>query len=719
MNSLFSLQKHPFVWTAPEDRPTVLANVNEPVWGRFLEEVEKHFSETRELRPPDFPIFCHDGDLDEVMAVSVLAYVRNDARYWRWIASWLRSLSTYFQKVSPGWHENLNRMLTADFPGTGNPRQFFEGFTKGGMYWVEAGLMSAVLHLLDLIEAYAPDALSEVEKTDLSTALADFAVRYAFHEEALKYSNRGVWGNAGMLISALAHPVPDAARLLLFQAEERNIQLRSTFMDDACHLEGAPDYHLMTVDALLCFALTAARFNPAKDYFGATTRDESRSPYLGYPGVIDLVRGYLRTTFPGPTPMQNNRGISVYKPVPLRPSLIHAYGLTKDPEIGWFIQQQLEQRLDDPHTPLKVTPMALLGLGDYQPLMNFWLYRPLSEVRQPSKKCDLLPDHGTLVSRSSWNTNASCVAARFGYEGTAKCHRDHGHVTLTVAGRQILSDPFPRQGPKGNQTSLFHNTITIDNAEPSPVIGRLADVQTKSRHDSFLILNSGGTLPNRVLLHDPRQESNFWFTNQPRNPGFEFKRAVLHVHDRCLLLVDRVRCAKEDRPATHVDWFFHTPLIPEGYQASAPSRSETYKLQQRTVLEKTSQLDLAVRGHARQIETGIGLDLPLTQGAVPVLFRAVPLNAPLLLELGHHETARERSSDGLSFEGEIDYFLRYRSEALENIVAWMAVWDNSVSSPVFKLGAKGCVEIELGDSAPTVTRWIIDFEQDAIRIDKE
>jgi len=700
---LFFRTEHPFAWTTHRDRGEVMANVEEPVWHRFLEEADAHFSSQGELTARHFPLFCHDGDLDEVMAAALIAYVRGDLKLFSWIAGWLRELIAYFDGRHAMWAENLRRIMRGDPPVPGNPRQFFEGFTKGNHYWVESGLMSTVLHLFDLLEAYVPDILSTKDKGKLCVALADFADRFAFHEEALKYSNRGMWANGALLVSAIVHPDPDTARILVHRAEQRNQEYRSTFFDDGMHAEGAPDYHLMAVDALHCFALTAGNIWKGKDYFAAGL--DGDSPFGVYPGIPDTVRAYLRTVIPGPVLWNDPRGCSVSIPIPLRPALISAYARTRDPEIGWFIQQRLGD-IEELASPLRVTRSSLLGLGHYQPLLNFWLFRPVEKAASPATTFNALPDHGALFSRSGWDRDASFVTARFGFQGTGKGHNDHGHVAVVAGGRTLLSDPFPRFGPGGLETSLFHNTVTLDNAEPVPVLGQLKSVCHLPGADAFLILNSGGRLPRRAYLHDPREEANYWFTMQPREADFEFQRAILHIHRRGVVGVDSIVTRETGKSVRRVDAFFHTPLCPAGYSREAEARGESYRLQQRTVAGAPDPLQIQLRGGIDRVEAGTWLKKHLASGAAT--FRILSLDAPLELSTGHHAMRVPQSCQAISEAEEMDYFLRSRVEAPRARILWALDWGGDSPEITYRETASA-LQVRVG-SASSGLDMVIDFE---------
>ncbi len=674
----FAALTHPFVWTTREERAAVLHNIDDPLWHRFLSEAELHFVKIGGLRPPVFPVWCHDGDLDEVMAAVVLAYVRDESRLWRWIADWLRGVIAYHRAHAERWDANLARIAVGDLPAPGNPRQFFEGFVKGGAYWVEGGFMTVILHLLDLLEAHAPEALSATEKNGLRAALAGYARRYAFHEEALKYSNRGMWANAGVLCAALAHQDPGARRLLLHQAARRHDELRTTFLDDGSHGEGAPDYHLMALDALLAYALPVAQLTGHDAAFAARAGDE---PFGKSPAWTDAVRAYLRTVHPGPVLMNHPRGCSISTPVTLRPALLQAYRLTGDPEIGWFISNRIAHVADSSSSPLRVTPAAVLGLGQYQPLINFWLYRRVETPRPPKRRLDILPDHGGLFSRSGWSEDASILTARFGYEGTGKGHRDHGHVTVSAGGQVILADPFPRYGPPGLESSMFHNTVTLDRKEPAAVIGRLASQCIRERGDAFLLLNSGGALPSRDHLHDPREESNSWFTNHPAPPDFDFFRSLFHLHGRAVIGLDQVSRPAPSTGTPLIDWFFHTPLSIAAYTGNGPLREENYLMRRRNVISADGEIVVAVQGEAMRVEAGHKSVVRLEGKDGGAFLCIAPLDTSLVLEFGRRTYSGPGLSPGASAEA-VD-FIRLRASTTSARIAWLLGWARADDAETF------------------------------------
>lgn len=712
-SALFFKNPHPFVWTTPADRPEVLENANDPIWHRLLEEAEAHFQRQGGLQPAKFPVFCHSGDLDEVMAAAVLAYVRNDPKMWHGVGDWLRSLLAYYRKVLPEWLEDQRRVMRGEPTSlshlTSNPRQHFNGFSNRCAYWVEAGMSSVVLHLLDLLEAYAPDELSPEEKAGVLEAVSDYANRYAFHEEAVKYNNRGMWANAGVFLSAIAQADPKACTLLRYQAARRNDEFRSTFLDDGYHIEGAPDYHLMAADALLAYLLTASHLMPDRDVFAGKDEDEC---FQRYPDFADIVRAYLHTVIPGPVLWNHPRGCSVSTPVTVRPALVYAWKLTRDPEIGWFLEERMGAVSEGHPSPLKVTRSALLGLGHYQPLLNFWLYRPVDEARPPLRKTNVMQGHGAIFSRSSWSPEASCVTARFGYEGTGKGHRDHAHVTVTAKGVQILKDPFPRFGPEGLQSSVFHNTVTLDNQEPTAVVGSLQAEVSVEGAEAFLISNSGGDLPDRIFLHDPREETNYWFTNHPRPADFEFQRAMMHVHEKGLVIVDRIEA---DRPR-RIDWFFHSDLTPEGYDLQAEARSSEYQLGRRYTVVPPLTLEVATRGPVIPGEIGEWGAIGLTGGAMPARFRFLAVDTSLEFETGHYQHQEAHSIGDFAAKGEDDFFLRARAEARVAHVVWVVEWGDAPLEA--HLTTKdGCLTLRI-NTPSGVLQNNINFERSTLTLGK-
>jgi hypothetical protein len=669
----FNQLKHPFVWTTAADRSAVLANVNEPVWHRFIEEAEKHFDEKGELPQATFPVWSHDGDLDEVMAVCVLATVRDDAKLWHWIGDWLRGTLTYYRVILPQWHENRHAIMRGEHPNgwVWNPRQFFEGFTKGVAYWVEAGFSSVLFHLLDQLEAYAPNELNAGEKLALLEAIGDYANRFAFHEERVKYNNRGMWGNAGMLLAGLAHLDTRTGDLLRLQAARRHEEYRSTFLDDGFHVEGAPDYHLMSCDAMLAYLLTDSNLKTGENVYAGKSGEGA---FEAYPSFVETIRAYVKTVIPGPTLWNHPRGCSVSTAVTVRPALVNAWRISQDPEIGWLLRERMGEVGEHSNkTPLKVTNAALLGLGHYQPLLNFWLFRPVDECAAPKECYNNMPGYGTVFSRSSWGGAASCVSARYGYEGTAKGHRDHAHVSLSVAGVGILKDPFPRFGPKGLDTSMYHNTVVLNNKEPVPVVGTVMSEINESGCDAMLIENSGGSEPDRIFLGDPCEESNYWFMNHPKQADFSFLRAVVHVHDACVILVDEV----VGKDLQHIDWFFHSDLSTEGYDAEAPERVETYQGGQRMVVVPGDQVAMSFRGEAVDCNANTSLAFTFQDPQLKPTFTCLSANTSLRFERGHHLHMEKASLGGGAYEGESDYYIRARSESDQARACWAVTWGES------------------------------------------
>ena len=580
--AIFETLRHPFVFSSAPSRAEILRNAERPEWRRFLEEAAGYFRH-RDPAPPTFPAFCDDGGLDEIMAASVLAYVTRERIYFDHLAVWLRGMIALFSAVREKWEDNLRRIVRGQRPitekpfFTENPRQFFEGFS-GSYYFTEAGLMACAIHLLDMVEAYAPGLLSSVEKRQTLAALAHFADRYAFHEEALKYSNRGIWANAGVLISALCQQDPVAAALLLQQARGRNHQLRSTFFDDGGYAEGAWAYHAMAMDGLICYALIAeGAFGQS---LAAGTSAAPDDVYAGYPALETLVRTYVSSVIPGPLPRENPRGHGCHyshQPVWLRPSLLYAYARGRDAQIGWLIERLRpstrayhpshhaavrsaagELRPASRPTPLPVTPTAILGLGSFIPLLNFWLDLPVTNAAPLPRGLSIWPDFGGVISRGDCQRDDRSTAwAHYGFLGTGKGHRDTLHVGLAVGEREILADPFPRNGPAGHISSLMHNTVIMDRSDPPTTIGQLLEHVSGSHADAWIMQNAGGQPPRRAFMSDPRAESRYYFDVDPcPSPGFWHRRAVLHFHDRALIVLDLVRA---DNGYGHVfDTMFHT-----------------------------------------------------------------------------------------------------------------------------------------------------------------
>lgn len=708
----FDALPHPFVWTTPADRADVLANANDPLWHRFLEEAEAHFAARGGLPRAKFPVFCHDGDLDEVMAVCVLAAVRDEPRLWHWVGDWLRGALAYYREAVPRWRENRYRIMRGEQPEgyAGNPRQFFEGFTKGVAYWVEAGLTSVLAHLLDQLEAYAPLELTPAEKSGLLEVIGDYADRYAFHEERLKYNNRGMWANAAIQLAAIARTDERSARLLSYQAERRNGEFRSTFLDDGFHIEGAPDYHLMAADGLLAYLLTNAHLNPGADVFGGGVGE---GPFETYPSFTDIVRAYLKTVIPGPVPMNHPRGCSVATPVTVRPALVQAWRLSRDPELGWLLKTRMGEVGQKPNpTPLKVTNAALLGLGHYQPLLNFWLYRPVDEFRPPRASYHNLPGYGSLFSRSGWGAAASCVTARYGYEGTGKGHRDHGHVTLDVGGVKLLKDPFPRFGPHGLDTAMFHNTVVLGEKEPAPVVGMVQDEVHANQLDAVLIVNRGGHQPDRFFLGDPAEETHYWFNNEPVEPDFRFQRAVIHCHGHGLILVDNVAGAG----SRCIDWFFHTDVPWADFDESTAAHTTTYQAWPRYRVISVKPVDMVFRGGSLTAEAGQWQTFGLANaGGLLARLQGLSLDGSLAFDFGRHIHAEAQNIGGGGYGGETDYYLRSRCQSGAARAVWVLSWGETPLAVGVEPSGQDVV-LTIRDGA-TTRRISVGFEAGKLSLD--
>lgn len=664
---------HPFVWTSGADRTEVLSNVNEPIWHRFLEEAESYFEHSGGVRSASFPLNCHRGNLDEVMAACVLAYVRDDTKYWSWIADWLRGVLSHFRTVIPLWREQRYQIVMGGRPEgcPENVRQFFQALSMGKSYWVEGGFNSVLMHLLDQLEAYAPDVLSSDEKYGLLDAVSDYAERYAYHEEKNRYNNRAMWANAAILLAGIAHSDPRTSQLLRIQAARRNQELRTTYLDDGFHVEGSPDYHLMATDALLAYLLPVSHLTPDVDVFAC---DNGDNPFGRHPSFVQSVKAYLHTVLPGPTPWNQPRGCSVSTPVTVRPALVQAWRLSRDPGIGWLLNARMGvvDEMVNP-TPLKVSNVALLGLGHYQPLMNFWLYRPVEDVHLPKSTYFNMADYGSVSSRSGWDDKASCVTTRYGYEGTGKGHRDHAHISLTVGGINVLKDPFPRFGPKGLETAMYHNTVVLDESEPAAVVGLVQDEFRGDGIDAFMIVNSGGHEPERLFLGDPCEETNCWYTNHPQKPDFKFQRVVIHLYNKGLILVDAIQCTT----SRCIDWFFHSDLMTVAYDNNAAVRTSTYQSRQRAVPISPTPIDMSFRGETEKAIAGQWLRHEMQEPSLKPHWQGLCLDAPLVLDRGHYCHKENRSIGGGSYVGENDYYLRARVKATQAQVVWAVTWGAS------------------------------------------
>lgn len=666
--TLFSRLPHPFVSSRPDQREKILQNVNDPIWHRFLEEAESHFRKSGEVQPPRAGhLFCHDGDLDEVMAAAVLGFVREDRWYGSQVGEWLRGLLSIYEGLQESWAQRFVQISKGEIPegGPENPRQFVDTLTPA--YWLEGGFMIMVLDLYDQLEAYAPEVLSPSEKRGLERMLCGFAERYIYHEESCKYSNRGLWANNAILAAAIVHPNPRTAKVLLERSWERYRIFRSTFFDDGLHGEGSRAYHVMSLEGIFFYALTASSVFEERDCFGATAKNEAESLALGYPGYVEMAQAYVRGALPGKVPMNSPRGASGFRPVSINPCFLHAYSMSRCPELGWMIRQRASMVNEKKTSPLEVTRCDLLGLGFYEPLKSFWVYRPVENEAPPRTRFHVFPDHGEVISRSGWGAESTAVTTRFGYEGTGKGHRDFGHVTFTRNGVNILQDPFPLGGLNGNDSSLFHNTVTLDNLEPTAVIGVLASQSQESGADTYLVRNRGGEMPDRAYLNDPREDANSYFCNRPQDPSCRFDRAVLHIHGELLLIFDQVLRKESSEEFQHIDWFFHSELLPDLFDESRSAGEERYRLQRKNICQSDPSLELPVQFSGEVVRAGEVRRVGWAGVEENASLLILPMDGDLELSTGHLEVEDVASKTD---SGNDDYFLRARQQGLSGKVFW-------------------------------------------------
>ncbi|WP_185693407.1 heparinase II/III family protein [Puniceicoccus vermicola] len=706
---MFSRLPHPFVSSTASQRDEILENVNDPLWQRFLLEAESHFQKAGSIgQPKAGQLFCHDGKLDEVMAMAVLAYVRDDTGYWHQVGDWLRSLLKIYESLKDEWEIRYRQLTIGRIPESAmsNPRQFIDTFTPA--YWLEGGFMIMVLDLYDMLEAYKPNELTNDEKHHLEELLISFASRYIYHEESNKFSNRGLWANNGILAAALVHPNPKTADILLEQSWERYQIFRSTFFDDCLHGEGSTSYHVMSVEGVFYYALTASTVFKDRDCYEGRKPENPELQNLRYPDYVSIARAYYQTAIPGPTPMSSPRGAAFFKPVSINPAFLHAYSMSKCPELGWMIRQRASSINSKMPTPLKVSNYDILGLGLYEPLKSFWVYRPIEEVRPPRRRFHVFPDHGEVFSRSSWKPDATCVTARFGYEGSGKGHRDHGHVTLYHSGLKVLADPFPEGEIDGHDSSLFHNTVTLDNMEPRAVIGSISTPQSLFDADSFMILNRGGFIPPRNYLHDLREDANSWFCNQPHEPNHEYKRAVLHIHDQAVLIFDSVSRETSETQSPHIDWFFHSEFSPTLGTPDSVVQTEIYRLQKKKIIDSEQNLQRKFKISEKPVERGTSKEIQWKNSHHQATLRIYPQSRALQLSTSHDSLERKEWG---KVRTEAYSSLRARQNGLNGSVLW--VWD--VTTPLIDVSTNtledGKFEVSIKRKSGSNLSWVVDFTE--------
>lgn len=680
-NSLFSKMRHPCVLSLPTERETILANASDPLWKQFIQEAQAHFDSGQDVPVPQFPLFCHNGDLDAIMATSVLAYVTGEQRYYQSIATWLRGVITYFFEKRPEWEAHLN-MLTAgklasdiDPKQQGNPRQFFEGFGLPGLYWVEGGVSICILHLYDLIEAYAPDLLTESEKLNIENALTHFATRFAFHEEALKYNNRAAWANVAVLIAGLTHQHPHGATVLLERARRRNQELRATFFDDGSYIEGSHAYHYLAADALALFALLHNHAFPNKNVFESFSGTDLQDRY---PSIEKIMEAHTSVAIPGDPPKEHPRGVGAHfshLPLLIRASMLLAYNQHQNPQIGWLISRSRGTIKPPSQSPMKLTNHTILSLGNYVPLETFWLERLPYQVQLPQASLTVLPEFGGFYSRSGGEDSAnSFVWAHYGFHGTGKGQRDCCHVGLSVGGHELVADPFPREGPPCRDSSFCHNTITAGRKETPITIGKLLVHKSQPDLDTCLMINHGGLPPQRLYLEDPREESTYVFDITPTNaPPYTLRRAVIHWHRQALILLDDI--ALSDNSSSPLDWFFYTNGKPEDYDPSAPACQEDYTY--RSIIRGTAEKTFPISCSKHEVTLKQNQSHTIHYGKMTdrLTLTAFSLTGSVLFNHGHMHHNGYRSADGRLIEERNAWFTRIRSQERSSRMLWIWTWN--------------------------------------------
>jgi hypothetical protein len=141
--------------------------------------------------------------------------------------------------------------------------------------------------------------------------------------------------------------------------------------------------------------------------------------------------------------------------------------------------------------------------------------------------------------------------------------------------------------------------------------------------------------------------------------------------------IDSVSRAQSTPAISQIDWFFHTPLRPHGYDPEAPERREQYCLQQKNIGTPPQKLALSLRGPSCPVARGQWGEVLVGKPTDGASFRVLPWDDDLCIETGHHALKAHRSQDGIHFDNEIDYFLRCRTKAPRARMVWMVSWDEN------------------------------------------
>jgi hypothetical protein len=116
---------------------------------------------------------------------------------------------------------------------------------------------------------------------------------------------------------------------------------------------------------------------------------------------------------------------------------------------------------------------------------------------------------------------------------------------------------------------------------------------------------------------------------------------------------------------------------------------------------------MALRGAVITKESSVWHEIALGQGPLNARMRMMSPDAKLQIETGHWSQEEKRSSDGISFQGEIDYFLRIRAEAKVVHAVWVISWKGA--NPEVQISGEGCNRKLQVNGWGTPIDWNVDF----------
>lgn len=165
----------------------------------------------------------------------------------------------------------------------------------------------------------------------------------------------------------------------------------------------------------------------------------------------------------------------------------------------------------------------------------------------PPPPCQYFPDAGQACLRSDWNEDAVYVTFDATQWGGGHCHLSRNAVQLHAFGRSLLVDPgvlnYDARDPlmAYGRSTRAHSTLNLNGWNQSPANPSRLRYASLPGYDCVGSRYSNGYWPGRY----------HWYFDQGFGHGVwsEHQRLVLWVHERCVVVLDRLCRGEEAGPA--------------------------------------------------------------------------------------------------------------------------------------------------------------------------